>query len=122
MAVIKFEVGRKYYDNYGRLHTCTKRTEKSVWFNGHRFVLHSSRNVEYVNGAYRVTADNYDDIEVQRDRELKELLVALNKVCENDVCDYIYENEEEIYSMCKGLKEYLEEYTTNKVLLDGIED
>ena len=122
MAVIKFEVGRKYYDNFGKLRTCTKRTDKSAWFNGYRFVIHNRYGIEYVNGAVRISADNYDDIEVQRDRALKELLTAVSKVCENDMYDYIYENEEEIYSLCKDLKEYLEEYTTNKVKLDGIED
>lgn len=121
MGIIRFEVGRKYYDNFGNLRKCTKRTDKSVWLNNCRLVVHENYVSEYVHGAFRVSADNYDDIEIQRDRALKELLIAVNKVCENDVCDYVYENEEEIYSLCKDLKEYLEEYTENKVMLEGLE-
>lgn len=120
MNEIKFEVGRKYYDNFGRLRKCTKRTEKSVWFDRYRFLIQHGE-VERACGAFRVSADNYDDVEIQRDRALKELLVAVNKVCDNDVYDYVYENEEEIYGLCKDLKEYLEEYTENKVMLEGLE-
>lgn len=118
MARIKFEVGKRYYDNYGRLHTCTKRSDKSVWFNGHRFVLHGYSDVEYVNGAYRISADNYDDIEVQTDKAIKELLESVRKVCGYEPCEYIYENEEEIYNLCNELKEYLEEYVANKVKIE----
>ena len=122
MAVIKFEVGRRYYDSFRHLRKCTKRTDKSAWFDGYRFVLQSRNGVEYVNGAFRISADDYDDVEIQRDRALKALLVAVNKVCENDVCDYIYENEEKIYKLCNDLKDYLEEYTKNKVLIEGLEE
>lgn len=64
-----------------------------------------------------MSADNYDDVEVQTDRAMAELLKAVHKVCECEPCEYIYNNEEEIYSLCNDLKGYLEEYTTNKVKL-----
>lgn len=118
MERIKFEVGRMYYDDYGKLHECTKRTERSVWFGRYRLLIHCGKDVEYTNGALKISADNYNDIEIQRDKALNELLVVVNKVCEDDSWDYIYENEEEIYSLCKDLKKYLEEYTANKVRLE----
>ncbi len=110
MAKIKFEVGKRYYDNYGRLHTCTKRTDKSVWFNGHRFVLHGYSDMEYVNGAYRIQADNYDDIEVQSKRAIKELLQAIIKVCANEPCEFLNEEEEFVYQTANDLKEGIEDY------------
>lgn len=121
MAKIKFEVGKRYYDNYGKLHTCTKRTDKSVWFNGNRFNIRGY-DVERTNGAYVILADNYDDIEVQRDKAMAELLKAVCKVCECEPCECIYENEEEIYGLCNELKDYLEEYVEHKVKLEGIDD
>lgn len=27
MGIVRFEVGRRYYDNFGNLRKCTKRTE-----------------------------------------------------------------------------------------------
>ena len=117
MEKIKFEVGKRYYDECGKTHTCTKRSDKSVWMGKYRFNIRGY-DIERTNGALRFSADNYDDIEVQRDRDLRELLKAVNKVCENDAYTYVYENEEEIYSLCNDLKEYLEEYTKNKVKLE----
>lgn len=122
MTKIKFEVGRRYYDNYGNLQKCTKRTDRSVWFGRYRLLIKCGNGVEYTSGTLRISADNYYDIEIQRDRALSELFAAVNKVCENDVCDYIYENEEEIYKLCNDLKEHLEEYTKCKVVLEGIEE
>ena len=122
MEKAKFEVGKRYYDNFGRLHKCTKRTDKSIWFDGNRFVLHGYYDVEYVNSAYKITADNCDDIEIQRDLALKELLTAVIRVCDNDAYTYVYENEEEIYSICNDLRSHLEEYTRNKVKLEDLED
>lgn len=110
MARIKFEVGKRYYDNCGKLHTCTKRTDKSVWFNGYRFLLNYGRDAEYVNGAYRISADNYDDIELQSKRAMKELLQATIKVCGNEPCEYLSEEEEYVYRMANNLKEGIEDY------------
>ena len=115
MSEIKFEVGRRYYDNFGKLHTCTKRTDKSVWFKKYRFLIQYGRVAEYVRGAIMISADNYDDIEIQTDKAMKELFEVVNKVCGYEPCEYIYENEEEIYNLCNDLKGYLEEYVTNKV-------
>lgn len=117
MEKIKFEVGKRYFDKYGKLHTCTKRTDLSVWFNGYRFDIRGY-DVECINGAYVISADNYDDIEVQTDRAMKELFEVVNKVCGYEPCEYIYENEEEIYNLCNELRGYLEEYVINKVKIE----
>lgn len=117
MEKIKFEVGKRYYDNFGKLHTCTKRTNLSVWFGDVRFNIRGY-DVERTNGAWIMSADNYDDIEVQTDRAIKDLLEAVNKVCGYEPCEYIYENEEEIYNLCNDLKEYLEDYVTNKAKIE----
>lgn len=109
MEKIKFEVGRRYYDNYGRLHDCTKRTDKSVWFGKNRFNV-KGIDVEYINGAYRISADNYDDIEVQSKKAIKELLKATIKVCDYEPCEYMNDEEEYVYKMANNLKEGIEDY------------
>lgn len=109
MEKIKFEVGKRYYDNHGKTHTCTKRTDKSVWMGKYRFVV-KGYDVERINGAYRFSADNYDDDELQRNRAIKELLQAVTKVCEYEPCEYTDECEEEIYKLSNDLKEYIDEY------------
>ena len=35
----KFEIGKKYKDHRGHMRTCTKKTEKSVGFDGYRHEL-----------------------------------------------------------------------------------
>lgn len=116
METIKFEVGRRYWNKVYRYYgECTKRTNKSVWIGEYRYNINTYHDVERTN--YH-TADNYDDIEVQTDRTMKELFEVVNKVCGYEPCEYIYENEAEIYELCKDLRDYLEEYTKNKVKLE----
>lgn len=72
--------------------------------------MHGYSDVEYTNGVYKISADNYDDIEVQRERAIKELLQAVIKVCENEPCECQSEEEEYVYQTANDLKEGIEEY------------
>lgn len=51
----RFEVGKEYKDFHGYSHKCTKRSDKSVWFNGNRYGLNTDRNGnEYTTNIFRL--------------------------------------------------------------------
>ena len=119
MSQIKFEVGRCYYDELGYLKKCTKRTDISVWMGDTRYNI-TNRCGDVERTKYH-TADNYDDVEVQRDRAINELLKAATKVCDNEPAECIYGYEEDIYKLCKELKSCIEEYKQSKTTMSEVE-
>lgn len=51
----KFEVGMDYKDRNGRVRKCTKKTEKSIWFDRYRYELKTdSEGNEYTTEIIRV--------------------------------------------------------------------
>lgn len=51
----KFEVGKEYKNYNGDVKKCTKKTDKSVWFNGYRYALQTdSKGNEYTTITIRV--------------------------------------------------------------------
>lgn len=51
----KFEVGKEYTDYSGSAKKCTKRTDKSVWFDGFRYELKTDiEGNEYTTAIIRV--------------------------------------------------------------------
>ena len=64
----KFEVGKKYRGHGNNVYECTKKSEKSVWFDGHRFELKTdTKGCEYTTSIYRVK-----DIDARRPVEYEE--------------------------------------------------
>ncbi len=52
----KFEVGKEYKDRIGNIVKCTRRTEKSVWFNNRRYEIKTdSQGNEITKVIIRVT-------------------------------------------------------------------
>ena len=110
MAKVKFEVGKRYARKNGSFELCTKRTDKSVWFDGYRYNITGgwgSNGIESTN--YHI-ADNYDDIEVQSKRAIEELLQATIRVCRNKPCKFLSEEEAFVYQTANNLKEGIEKY------------
>ena len=110
MAKIKFEVGKRYARKYGGFVLCTKRTDKSVWFDNTRYNITGGWGSDGIERTNYHTADNYDDIEVQSKRAIEELLQATIKVCDNEPCEYLSEEEEYVYQTARNLKEGIEDY------------
>lgn len=50
----KFEVGKKYKNYTGKECECTKKTDKSVWFDGVRYELKGYNGNEYTVTTIRV--------------------------------------------------------------------
>ena len=51
----KFEVGKEYTDCNGHTEKCTKKTDKSVWFNNQRYDLKTDLNGnEYTTTVVRI--------------------------------------------------------------------
>ena len=51
----KFEIGKEYTDYSGDIKKCTKKTDKSVWFNNQRYDLKTdSDGNEYTTVVVRV--------------------------------------------------------------------
>lgn len=69
----KFEVGKKYTDYCGDVKVCTKKTDKSVWFNGQRYDLKTDLNGnEYTTAVVRVRDFQADDaMPVPEEQELE---------------------------------------------------
>ena len=105
MKEYKFEVGKSYFNKYGRSVKCTKRTEVSVWFDNVRYVI-TSQNPERTN--YH-SARNLNDDAAIRERNYEELLKAVRKTCDHKPDEYSSEKEEEIYRLCSKLEDALEE-------------
>lgn len=50
-----FEIGKEYKDRNGHIKKCTKKTDKSVWFDGYRFELKTDLDGnEYTTAVVRV--------------------------------------------------------------------
>lgn len=51
----KFEIGMDYKDRNGCTRKCTKKTEKSIWFDGYRYELKTDlEGNEYTTATIRV--------------------------------------------------------------------